>query len=137
MTFEEEERNYTVMDVTQFISIPFEVFNSSESDGLIFTSYRTPILFQIAPPTNQSTFDVETDTTVIGFSIANKTFTNLTNPVRFTLQSKRARQNMVSCSCFVSECMTTLKLFLYRIGQSQYACHGISMLSNLVSSNNY
>lgn len=78
------------------ISLPSEVFRSAE--GLVFTSYKTPVLFQVVPPNelNRSSYDVIADTAVIGFTIANRTFTNLNTTVKITLQSMRAQEKLVS-----------------------------------------
>ncbi len=90
------------------ITIPQELFNLSEN--LVFTTYRTPVLFQVVPPeetysnvstpveTNStvSNYNITADTMVLGFSLPNKNVTNLTNPVRITLQSIRAQQNKVT-----------------------------------------
>lgn len=96
-TSQEEETNFTIADVDISITVPPEVSNFS-SQGLVFTSYMTPILFQAVPTegTNRSTYEYRVDTSVLGFSIANMNFTNLSNPVTVTLQSIRARQNLVS-----------------------------------------
>lgn len=95
-----EESNFTVADVPISINIPYdEVLNLSQA--LVFTSYRTPVLFQVVPPPdlNRSSFDVTADTAVLGFNIPDKTFVNLSNPVQITLQSIRTRQNLVSSVC--------------------------------------
>ena len=92
----EYENNFTIPDVNLSIRIPQEVFNSSEA--LVFTSYKTPALFQVVPPNemNRSNYDFVADTVVLGFTIPDRNFSELTNPVIITLQSFRASQNMVS-----------------------------------------
>ena len=97
MTFEDD--NFTIPRVNISITVPQEVLNFS-SQGFIFTSYRRPVLFQAVPPDPEegmNSTDYVADTNVLGFTIANKTFTDLSEPVTITLQSFRARDSMVSC----------------------------------------
>ena len=95
-TINEEESNFTLESVNTSIKVPQEVLNSSKS--LFFTTYRRPALFQVAPPSglNQSTYNITTDSMVLGFSIPDRDFTNLSSPIIITLQSIRARNNEVS-----------------------------------------
>ncbi|ORU94619.1 MAG: hypothetical protein A6F71_09400 [Cycloclasticus sp. symbiont of Poecilosclerida sp. M] len=96
MTMNEEESNFTLESVNTSLKIPSEVINSSSA--LFFTTYRTPALFQVVPPQelNRSSYNVTTDTMVLGFSIPEKDFTNLSSLIIITLQSIRARENKVS-----------------------------------------
>ena len=99
VTINEEESNFTLESVNTSIKVPQEVMNSSKS--LFFTTYRRPALFQVAPPSglNQSTYNITTDSMVLGFSpipVNERNFTNLSSPIIITLQSIRARNNEVS-----------------------------------------
>lgn len=126
-TTSEEDANSTVADLPISITIPREVFNQSQA--LVFTSYISPVLFQVVPPVelNRSSYDVTADTAVLGFSIPDKTFVNLSNPVLITLQSFRTRKNEVSD--IITLMLRLIEfLILCRHCHFQSVYHGISAL---------
>lgn len=91
--------NSTAKPINVSISLPPEVFNIStngESDpGLIFTSYRDPVLFQVSPPegVDPANYSFVADSVVLGFAVAKEKIKELTDPVKITLQSLRFLQN--------------------------------------------
>lgn len=121
---DEEGGNFTVADLPIYITIPREVLNKSQA--LVFTAYQTPVLFQVVPPVelNRSSYDFEADTNVLGFSVPDKTFVNLSSPVQITLQSFRTRQNLVSDLIILL--LLTYSLISFSHCQIQSVYRGIS-----------
>lgn len=65
----------------------------------MFSSYSTSVLFQVVKPddVNESDFNLVADTEVLGFSIpVVPKVTNISMPIRITLQSLRGRREEVS-----------------------------------------
>ena len=95
------DSNSTAEPIDVSISLSPEVFNIStiggSDPGLIFTSYRDPILFQVSPPEGDdpANYSFVADSVVLGFAVAKEKVKELTDPVNITLQSLRFLQNMV------------------------------------------
>ena len=90
--------NVTRVDIS--ISVPPEAFEKSNGSdvGLVFTSYPTPILFPLSPPTPSmpvSEYDFVVDSAVLGFTIPEIEVKDLNDKVEITLQSLRAQAGMV------------------------------------------
>ena len=96
------DENYNVTITQSTITVPLEVFMQGDEDvAFVFNSYNTPNLFQNVPPPNVSNFSIIADTEVVGLTIPNHNISNLSMPIKITLQSLSRRMGSVSHAfCF-------------------------------------
>lgn len=81
------------------IEIPEDAF-PDDGSAFVFNSYSTNVLFQVVKPdnVNESDFTLMADTEVLGFDIPIvPNVSNLSMPIRITLQSFSGRKGEVSC----------------------------------------
>lgn len=89
--------DFNITKVQSSIEIPLDAFPADDS-AYVFNFYASSILFQVVKPDDvNTTFDIVTDTEVLGFLIPDDTnITNLSMPVTITLQSMRGRNEKVT-----------------------------------------
>lgn len=101
----------------------------------MFSSYSTSVLFQVVKPddVNESDFNLVADTEVLGFSIpVVPKVTNISMPIRITLQSLRGRREEVSrvqIDCILSFLLSNNCQFFLSLSHFLNLCasRGISM----------
>ncbi len=121
----DENSNVTVVPST--IEIPQAVFLLDEAVAYVFSSYNSPILFQVVTPKNVSDYNMTADTEVLGFTLPGNNISNLNDSmaITITLQSIRALQGKVINSNFCVHYNNNLINFSH--SQSHFAYHGILM----------
>ncbi len=83
--------------VASRIEIPPDAFREPDTP-YVFNHYNEPVLFPLVIPddVNASEFDMVADSEVIGFTIPGVTIMNLSKPIKYTVQSFRGRNGLVS-----------------------------------------